>query len=111
MSVIQISAKALQQKLQGEVPPLLLDVREPHEFVYAHIEGSQHIPLNQIPQRINEIDDTADCVVICHHGIRSQQAADYLVHSGFTRIYNLDGGIDTWSVKCDATVLRLRFNS
>ncbi len=106
MSVIQISAKELQQKLQEEVTPLLLDVREPHEFVYAHIAGSHHIPLNQIPQRMNEIDDNVDCIVICHHGIRSQQAADFLVHSGFTHIYNLDGGIDTWSVECDNTVSR-----
>mgnify|MGYP000350112077 FL=1 len=106
MSVIQISAKALQEKITGDVKPLLLDVRELNEFEYARIEGSLHIPLNQIPQRMDEIDRTVDCVVICHHGVRSQQAADFLVHSGLTNIYNLSGGIDAWSVDCDNTVSR-----
>lgn len=106
MSVIQISAKDLYKKISGDVKPLLLDVRELNEFEYARIEGSLHIPLNQIPQRINEIDGAVDCVVICHHGMRSQQAADFLVHSGLTNIYNLSGGIDAWSVDCDNTVSR-----
>lgn len=106
MSVIEISALNLQKRLQNKVTLLLLDVREQHEFEYAHIEGSQHIPLGQIPQRIAEIDSSHECVVICHHGIRSQQAATFLVNSGFTNIYNLSGGIDAWSVDCDNTVLR-----
>ena len=106
MSVIQISAKELQKKLQGDEKPLLLDVREPHEFEFSYIEGSQLIPLNQIPQRMNEIGVSTDCVVICHHGVRSQQAAAFLVHSGFSNIYNLSGGIDAWSVECDNTVSR-----
>ncbi len=106
MSVIEISALNLQKRLQNKVTLLLLDVREQHEFEYAHIEGSQHIPLGQIPQRIAEIESGHGCVVICHHGIRSQQAATFLVNSGFTNIYNLSGGIDAWSVDCDNTVLR-----
>ena len=106
MSVIQISAHNLQKKLQNENNLLLLDVREQHEFEFSHIEGSQHIPLSQIPQRIAEIDSSQGCVAICHHGIRSQQAAAFLVNTGFTNIYNLSGGIDAWSVDCDATILR-----
>ncbi|MCF6252832.1 MAG: rhodanese [Methylococcaceae bacterium] len=106
MSIIQISAKQLHKKIQGDVKPLLLDVREHNEFEFASIEGSQHIPMNQIPLRIQDIDASKECVVICHHGIRSQQVADYLVHSGLTGIYNLSGGIDAWSVECDNTVSR-----
>lgn len=106
MSVIQISARDLQKKLAGKVKPILLDVRELNEFQFACIEGSQHIPLNQIPQRIDEIKTEQDCVVICHHGMRSQQAANFLVHSGLSNIYNLSGGIDAWSVDCDNTVSR-----
>lgn len=106
MSVIQVSAKELQKKITEGVKPVLLDVREQNEFDFAHIAGSQLIPLNQIPQRMNEIDTNVDCVVICHHGMRSQQAAAFLVHSGFSNIYNLSGGIDAWSVECDNTVSR-----
>lgn len=106
MPVIQISAKQLQKKIHENVKPILLDVREPIEFEFAYIEGSQHIPMHQIPQRLSEINESKDCIVICHHGIRSQQVANYLVHSGHTDIYNLSGGIDAWSVECDSTVSR-----
>ena len=58
MSVTQISAKELHEKLQVTVKPLLLDVRELNEFEFARIEGSLHIPLNQIPARIKELDST-----------------------------------------------------
>jgi len=106
MSVIQISASDLQKKLMADVKPVLLDVREVNEFEFAHIAGSQHIPLSQIQQRMNEIDSTLECVVICHHGMRSQQVATFLVNSGLTNIYNLSGGIDAWSVDCDNTISR-----
>jgi rhodanese-related sulfurtransferase len=45
-------------------------------------------------------------VLICHHGVRSQQACQFLQHSGFNHLYNLQGGIDAWSVACDSTVPR-----
>ncbi len=106
MPVIQLSAKNLQKKIASDEVPLLLDVREPDEFQFAHIAGSKLIPLNQLSQRLNEIDSSKDCVVICHHGIRSQQAAAYLVHVGLTNIFNLSGGIEAWSLDCDSTVLR-----
>ncbi len=108
MSVIQITAKELQNQLQNDnkPKPLVLDVRELDEFEFAKIAGSLHIPLNQIPQRTAEIDSRYGCVVICHHGIRSQHAAVYLADSGFGKIYNLSGGIDAWSVECDNTVSR-----
>lgn len=106
MSVIQISAIELKNKIQNGDPLLLLDVREPHEFQYAHIEKSVSIPLNQIPYRLDELDRQQDIVVICHHGMRSQQAANYLAHYGFEKISNLRGGIDAWSCECDNSVPR-----
>ncbi len=96
----------LFEKLQGDNKPLLVDVREDNEFEFARIEGSLHIPLNQLAERMNEIAPDIECVVICHHGMRSQQAARFLVHSGLSNIYNLSGGIDAWSVACDHTVSR-----
>lgn len=106
MSVTHISAKELQEKLRQDIKPLLLDVREPYEFEFAYIEGSQLIPLEQIPERMNEINSSKGCVVICHHGMRSHQAAAYLDHYGFSNIFNLSGGIDAWSVNCDNSILR-----
>jgi rhodanese-related sulfurtransferase len=106
MSVKQISVTELQTKIQNEEPLLLLDVREPSEFKYASIPNSVLIPLQQIPNRLTELDPKQSIVVICHHGMRSQQAAHYLVHSGFENMFNLTGGIDAWSCQCDSSVPR-----
>ncbi len=107
MSVQQISAIELQAKLQQDDDKFfLLDVREPLEYAIAQIKGSNLIPLGQIQQRINELDPQRRIVVICHHGIRSQQAADFLVYSGFANVFNLVGGIDAWSCLCDPEVPR-----
>ena len=75
-------------------------------FKYANITHSVLIPLNQIPNRINELNKDDEIVVICHHGMRSQQAANYLVQSGFKNIANLTGGIDAWSCNADSSVRR-----
>ena len=106
MTVKQLSATELKNKIQQQDSVFLLDVREPHEFQYAYIAGSVLIPLNQIPQRLGELDPKQDIVVICHHGMRSQQAANYLERSGFTHIANLKGGIDAWSCEVDSSVAR-----
>ena len=106
MTVKQLSATELKNKIQQNEKLFLLDVREPHEYQYARIAGSVLIPLNQIPQRLNELNRDQEIVVICHHGMRSQQAAGYLVQSGFKNIANLSGGIDAWSCVCDSSVAR-----
>lgn len=107
MAVTQITATELQHRIQQEGEPLfLLDVREPYEFQIASIENSVLIPLGQIQQRKIELDPQQEIVVICHHGMRSQQVADYLVYSGFANVSNLVGGIDAWSMECDPGVPR-----
>ena len=106
MTVKQLSPTALKNKIQQNNKLFLLDVREPHEYKYAKIANSVLIPLNQIPQRLGELDRDQEIVVICHHGMRSQQAANYLVKAGFKNIANLTGGIDAWSCVCDSSVAR-----
>lgn len=106
MTAKQLSALELKDKIQQGETLFLLDVREPHEFQYAHIANSVLIPLNQIPKRLDELDPQQEIVVICHHGMRSQQAANYLVRSGYKNIANLTGGIDSWSCTCDSSVRR-----
>lgn len=106
MPIDQWSPQQLWQRLQDEQPPLLLDVREPIEFAHARIKGSLHIPLQQLPGRLIELDAEQDIVVICHHGMRSQQACLFLQDAGFSKLYNLQGGIDAWSTVCDPSVPR-----
>jgi rhodanese-related sulfurtransferase len=106
MSIKQVSATELKTRIKNEEHLFLLDVREPNEFQYASIENSVLIPLNQIPQRLGELNPQQEIVVICHHGVRSQQACMYLANAGFENIANLTGGIDAWSCNCNSSVPR-----
>lgn len=100
-----ISPPELAAWLRSEQePPLLLDVREPWEFAICRIEGSQLIPMRQLIPRLGDLDRHRPTVVICHHGIRSQQVAQYLDHQGFTGIINLRGGVAAWARDVDPSM-------
>ena len=107
MVVEQITAIELKDKIREQDRKLvLLDVREPFEYAIARIENSVLIPLDQLQTRMNELDVQQEIIVICHHGIRSQQASNYLLYKGFTKVLNLAGGIDAWACECDPEVPR-----
>jgi rhodanese-related sulfurtransferase len=83
----------------------LLDVREPWEFDTAHIAGSEHIPMGDIPARFNqELDPEKHIVVVCHHGVRSMNVTVWLRQQGFENVQSLRGGIDRWSREIDPSV-------
>jgi rhodanese-related sulfurtransferase len=84
--------------------PLLLDVRENWEFETCKIEGSTQIAMSTIPARIEELDEDAEIVCICHHGVRSLQVAAFLERHQFSKVSNLTGGIHAWAVQVDATM-------
>ena len=84
--------------------PLLLDVREQWEWDKARIEGARHIPMRDIPARVGEIDRDKEVVAICHHGGRSMQVAMFLEKNGFSKVHNLQGGVDAWSRTVDPAV-------
>ncbi|MGA8710331.1 MAG: rhodanese-like domain-containing protein [Thermoplasmata archaeon] len=85
---------------------LLLDVREPFEREVAVIQPSLHIPMNEIPERVEEIPKDRELIVYCHGGSRSMMVAGYLQSRGFKSVANLSGGIDAWSVEVDPSVPR-----
>ncbi|MBN9606153.1 MAG: ThiF family adenylyltransferase [Actinomycetales bacterium] len=96
----------LRALLDGDAPPMLLDVRHPHEFSFAHLEGATLIPLDDLPSRIDELDREAPIVVYCHHGMRSGRALDLMTRAGFTRAKHLNGGIDRWAREVDPALPR-----
>ena len=85
---------------------ILLDVREPFEAATAAVPGALLIPMRQVPQRLTEIDRTKRVLVLCHHGMRSQQVADFLVRSGYADVASVGGGIEAWSTTVDASIPR-----
>ncbi|MEK7322106.1 MAG: rhodanese-like domain-containing protein [Pseudomonadota bacterium] len=100
--MLEITPTELKAYLETADPkPLLLDVREPHEWAICRIEGSRHIPMNQIPEASAELDPAQETIVICHHGGRSARVAAYLTQSGFSNVLNLAGGVDAWAEEVD----------
>jgi adenylyltransferase/sulfurtransferase len=102
----EISAAELQQARRRAPGPVLLDVREPHEWEIAHIEGAALVPLGQLPARLRELDAHAELVTYCHHGMRSMQALQLLRGAGFERVRSLAGGIDAWAAEVDPGMAR-----
>ncbi|TMH87596.1 MAG: sulfurtransferase [Betaproteobacteria bacterium] len=89
---------------KARAKPVLLDVREPWEFQAARIEGSTHVPMQQLPGRLAELAPDHDVVVICHHGGRSMQVGLYLEKSGYAKVHNLAGGLDSWAKSVDPSM-------
>ena len=103
----EISADELQQE-RGEkgCDLVVVDVREPHEWEIASIEGSRLIPLGQLPDRLNELDGHAEIVTVCHHGARSMKALEILRGAGFGKVRSLAGGIDAWAERAEPGMAR-----
>ncbi len=100
MTVQQLKA-ALESNLQGAI---LIDVREPAEYQIACIPGSTLIPLGTLPQQANSLDRNTTYYVHCRSGMRSRQAVDYLKSQGFSKVWNVTGGILAWSEQIDPEV-------
>jgi len=98
----EISAEELRREMNAKGNELVLvDVREPHEWEIAHIDGARLIPLNQLPERLAELDGHAEIVTHCHHGARSMKALEILKGAGFGKVRSLAGGIDAWAERVE----------
>jgi rhodanese-related sulfurtransferase len=75
---------------------VLLDVREDDEWQRGHAAGAQHIPMGDIPARIDEIDRDAKLFVVCHVGGRSLRVSQYLARNGYQPV-NVEGGMAAWA--------------
>jgi rhodanese-related sulfurtransferase len=102
----EVEPQELKRRLERGDQLCLLDVREPEEVALAPFPGALHLPMGEIPSRVNGLDATAEWVIICHHGIRSAQVAMYLAQMGFERVVSMSGGIDRWSLIVDESVPR-----
>ena len=101
-----ISPTELKSRLDKGDQLVLLDVREQWEFDLAKLNGSTLIPLATLPQSLDKLKRDAEIVAICHHGMRSADATNFLLQQGFSNVKNLVGGIDAWSAHVDRSVPR-----
>ncbi len=91
-----ITTAELRELLEHDYKGLLIDVREPDEHAIAHIEGARLIPLQTLPDRIEELPKDREILIHCKSGRRSAKAVELLLDHGFSRVKNVTGGIDAW---------------
>jgi sulfur-carrier protein adenylyltransferase/sulfurtransferase len=100
-AVPEITPIELANKLRRGNDLDLIDVREPHEWEIARIPGARLIPLATVTEALPTLDSARDIVVHCKGGTRSAKAVRQLRAAGFTRVWNLAGGITRWSDDVD----------
>lgn len=93
-----ISAKEAEKLIAENPGMLILDVRTPGEYKEGHIKGAKLIPVQQLAERVAEIEDYKDkeILIYCRSGGRSVTAAEILQREGFRKLYNLQRGIRDW---------------
>jgi rhodanese-related sulfurtransferase len=82
--------------IQSSPNLVVLDVRTADEYAQGHLKGAINIPLSDLPVQIGEFDRNRPILVYCRTGVRSAQASTILVNSGFTQVYDMEGGLDAW---------------
>ncbi len=106
--IAQITVRQLAERMAQPQPLQLVDVREPAELAIAQIPGFVNLPLSQFAawseQIQPQLDPEVETLVLCHHGVRSAQMCQWLQSQGFTRLGNIAGGIDAYSLQVDPSV-------
>jgi len=104
---MELSVEAARQLLDAQPgTTLLLDVREPSELVICSIAGAMHIPMREIPGRLDTLPRDRHILVLCHHGSRSLRVTQFLRHNGLANVSNIDGGINAWAERIDPALAR-----
>ncbi|MBE7442745.1 MAG: rhodanese-like domain-containing protein [Flavobacteriales bacterium] len=94
--IVDVDAPAFKELINQ--PGTILDVRTPNEWADGTIAGAEKINFydDNFAQQIEKLDKTTPVYLYCRSGGRSANAADILKEKGFTKVYNLDGGITSW---------------
>jgi len=102
----EITVHKLSELREADKKIQILDIREDSERNHAHIKKSIHIKLNEIGQRLTELDKKRNIFVMCHTGTRSQTVVKWLKSKGYQHSVNVLGGIDAWAALIDRSIRR-----
>ncbi|MEZ4416236.1 MAG: rhodanese-like domain-containing protein [Gemmatimonadota bacterium] len=102
----EMTPTELKERLDQEQPVVLVDVREPHEWQIADLGeyGPVRMPMGEFLERMRELDPSANVVVYCRSGGRSAWAVRQLLHAGYSKVFNLKGGILAWRDEVDPSL-------
>lgn len=104
VKVAQITVNDVKEKIDRGDDIVLLDVREAWEQEIANLEDALAIPINDIPDRLDELDPSKEIIVYCHVGERSAEVGVYLMNEGFTHVSDMTGGIRAWALEIDPEI-------
>ena len=100
------NVQELKSMLDNNDDFILLDVRTEYEVLISKIsDKSCHIPMNDIPSKISELDTNKEIIVYCKSGKRSAKVCEYLENNNFPTTYNLKGGILSWAKEIDSSII------
>jgi rhodanese-related sulfurtransferase len=91
----EISTQEVNEQLKQGKKLNLIDVREDEEYAAGHIPGAKHLPLGQLPTRVQELDKAAEYIMVCRSGARSGMASEWLAEQGY-KVKNMVGGMLEW---------------
>ena len=100
----EITVTELKNKFDNNEDFMLRDVRNIQEVLYSKIENSIHIPMNEIVDRMNELDSNKEIIIQCKSGKRSARVCEYLISQNFNNVKNLSGGIIAWADEIDNSI-------
>ena len=106
---LEITVTLVKELLEKGDAIKLIDVREPKEYQFCQIQGSELIPMGSVPQHLSELEaqaDDAKLVFFCHHGVRSLTVVAWLREKGVSNCVSMAGGIEAWSLQVDPAVPR-----
>lgn len=102
--VKEISVIDLKNKLEKKENFILLDIRRADELLICSLAEAKHIEMNDLPNRIDELDKDAEYIIMCRSGARSFQTTMYMQQQDFTNVANLKGGILDWADQIDPSM-------
>ena len=105
MNIQEINVNDLNLKYTNNENFILLDVRTDQEVFISKIKGSIHIPMNDVPTRLDEINKEKEIIVQCKSGKRSAKVCEFLLNNNYSNVKNLKGGIIAWSEEIDSSII------
>lgn len=100
----ETTVEELKNKKENGENFTLLDVRQPHEYYMADLDDTTRIPLEELPERLDELNKDEEIIVMCRSGNSAGDAVKLLNENGFENAFRLKGGINEWAAKIDPTL-------
>lgn len=92
----QLTHNELDQLMHDCDDLVIADVRDQDSFEEGHIRTALHLSMPMLQEFCDGFDKAQPIVVYCYHGVSSQSVAQHLIEQGFTEVYSLIGGFETW---------------